>query len=113
MGVKYEETITMRRLLIDHMLGYVQVNVYKLDFKIEWADVNDRGMTGVRGTKMMKLFMAHGIELTLIERTICMAMSPEWIMGTMLDSPEGLKIMDLPVLMLTLEGIEVANAQLI
>jgi hypothetical protein len=82
------------------------VNVYKLAFKIKWADVNDCGMTGPRGTKMMKSFMAHGIESMLIERTIRVVMSPEWLTGTTPESPEGLKIMELPVLTLTPEGIE-------
>jgi hypothetical protein len=91
----------------------MRVNVYNPDFKIKWADVNNRGMMEPRGTKMMKLFIAHGIESTLIEQTIHIVMSPEWIMRPMLDTPEGLKIMELLVLTLTAEGIEVANAELI
>jgi hypothetical protein len=70
-------------------------------------------MTGMRGTNMMKSFIVHDIESTLIKRMICVAMSPDWITGLMLNSPKGLKIMELPVLMLTAEGIEVSNEKLI
>jgi hypothetical protein len=111
MAVKYDETIMMCQLLIEHMIGYVRVNVYKPAFYIKWADVNDCGMTGPRGTKMMKSFIAHGIESTLIKQTIRMAMHPEWLTAMTLESPEGLKIMELPVLTLTPEGIEAANAE--
>jgi hypothetical protein len=111
MAVKYDETIMMRRLLIEHTIGYVRVNVYKPAFYIKWADVNDRGMTGPRGTKMMKSFIAHGIKSTLIKWTIRVAMRPEWLTANALKSPEGLKIMELPVLTLTAEGIEAANGR--
>jgi hypothetical protein len=110
MAVKYDETIMMRRLLIEHTIGYVRVNVYKPAFPIKWADVNDREMIAPRGTKMMKSFIAHGIESTLIERTIRVAMRPEWLTANALESPEGLKIMELPILTLTAEGTEAANA---
>jgi hypothetical protein len=91
----------------------MRMNVYEPDVKIIWAEVNNGGMTETRGTKMMKWFIAYGIESTPIEWMIHVAMSPDWISGLMLDSWEGLKIMELPVLMLTTEGIEAANAKMI
>jgi hypothetical protein len=44
---------------------------------------------------------------------IHIVMSLDWITGPMLNSPKGLKIMELLVLRLTAEGIEAANAEMI
>jgi hypothetical protein len=113
MGAKMDKTMMLCRLLNKHMLGYIHANVYKPEYKITWGEVNDHGMTGMIATNMMKLFIVHGIKSTLIKQMIHIAMSPDWIMGPMLDSPEGLKIMELLVLTLTAGGIEASNTELI
>ena len=61
---------------------------------------------------MVVSFKAHGIKVTLIEQVIRITLKPSWIQGEMLDSMEGLRILEVPILSLTAEGVEACKAGL-
>lgn len=107
-----DETLKLRALLNDHTMGFVRIQVYKPETDMKWAFINDRSMNTTRGNDMVVSFKAHGIEATFVERAIRIALKPSWIEGEMIDSTEGLRILEVPILSLTAEGVEARKAGL-
>ena len=61
---------------------------------------------------MVLSFKVHGIEVTLIECTIHIALKPSKIEGEMLNTIEGMRILEGPILFLTNKGLQVLKDEM-
>ena len=104
-----DETLKLRALLNDHTLGFMHIQVYKPETDLKWAEINDQLMNTTRGNDMVVSFKAHGIKVTLVEQAIHITLKPSWIQGEMLDSMEGLRILEVPILSLTAKVLKLAK----